>query len=395
MTAVVVMLFKVLSVLILGVFLILSCGKEIELDLEIAWPSGIYVDRVEDPNSGAIYRFGRLRQSTVAVRPHWENIGVVEDVLTVKETQDLIRAAENYALLNGWSKGRHVDYSIRPTKDHSVDTILNQTELASLKATLAEKLFPKFKRQYGLRPSLLRIEDLFITKYESTSKENALAPHIDKNPWSFVIALNDEFRGGGTYFLRHQRVWNVPQGAAVVFHGYQMHGGKAGNAFSSCPITLTCFCLYVYLFFIAYRIESGTRYILAGFCEYGNNTDEFFMTQYDPKYEGNAAAEGFHTGDLIIGLERCEFETIRPEPLEEGQCAAKAGVTETLVTRTLVPITTTTTDEEWAALAHSCEQLSPSSKAKMRVRRYVSDDMSSAHTTTIDTVTEAQQHQEL
>jgi hypothetical protein len=368
-TAVVVMVFNVLSVLILGVFLILSCGKEIELDLEIAWPSGIYVDRVEDPNSGAIYRFGRLRQSTVAVRPHWENIGVVEDVLTVKETQDLIRAAENYALLNGWSKGRHVDYSIRPTKDHSVDTILNQTELASLKATLAEKLFPKFKRQYGLRPSLLRIEDLFITKYESTSKENALAPHIDKNPWSFVIALNDEFRGGGTYFLRHQRVWNVPQGAAVVFHGYQMHG--------------------------AYRIESGTRYILAGFCEYGNNTDEFFMTQYDPKYEGNAAAEGFHTGDLIIGLERCEFETIRPEPLEEGQCAAKAGVTETLVTRTLVPITTTTTDEEWAALAHSCEQLSPSSKAKMRVRRYVPDDMSSAHTTTIDTVTEAQQHQEL
>lgn len=200
-------------------------AKEVELDLDIAWPSGIYVDSVTDPNTGGIYRFGRLRQSTVAVRPHWESVSVVENALTVKETQDLIRVAENYAKHHGWSKGRHVDYSIRPTKDHSLDTLLNQTELIALKEKLAEKLFPKFKRQYGLRPSLLRIEDLFVTKYDSVSKENSLAPHLDKNPWSFVIALNDDFTGGGTYFIRQQRVWNVPIGAAVVFHGYQMHGG--------------------------------------------------------------------------------------------------------------------------------------------------------------------------
>lgn len=218
-------LMSVLHFLLTFAIFVGALAKEIEIDLDIAWPSGIYVDAVTDPATGDIFRFGRLRQSTVGLRPHYETISVVENVLSVRETQDLIRAAEIYAKEFGWSKGRHVDYSIRPTKDHSIDTILNKTEVSILKMKLADTIFPKFKRQYGLRPSLLRIEDLFITKYDSVSKENSLAPHIDKNPWSFVVALNDDFKGGGTYFLRQQRVWNVPIGAAVVFHGYQMHGG--------------------------------------------------------------------------------------------------------------------------------------------------------------------------
>jgi hypothetical protein len=119
---------------------------------------------------------------------------------------------------------------------------------------------------------------------------------------------------------------------------------------------------------------------MAGFCEYGNNTDEFFLTQYDPQFEGHAAAAGFRTGDLIIGLERCVFESKRPESVEEGKCSAE-GVTEELVSRTMVPVTTTMTDSEWTTLAQSCEQLAPQSKAKMRVRRYVSDDTAAASST--------------
>lgn len=211
-------------VVVMGCFPLVA-AKEIEVDLQIGFPSGIYIDRVENPETGDIYRFGRLRHSTVAVRPNWEGIYVVEDVLSVKDTQSIIRTAEAHAKEHGWSKGRHVDYAIRPTKDLSMDTILSREELANLKNLLADKLFPKFKRQFGLRPSLLRMEDLFITKYDSLSKENSLAPHVDKNPWSFVIALNDDFTGGGTYFVRPQRVWSVPVGAATVFHGYQLHGG--------------------------------------------------------------------------------------------------------------------------------------------------------------------------
>lgn len=112
---------------------------------------------------------------------------------------------------------------------------------------------------------------------------------------------------------------------------------------------------------------------MAGFCEYGNNTDEFFLTQYDAKFDGNAAAAGFRTGDLIIGLERCSFERKTPSVAQEGQCSSE-GNQEELVSREMVPVTTTMTDQEWTELAQSCEQLSPSTKAKMRVRRYVQDE---------------------
>lgn len=125
---------------------------------------------------------------------------------------------------------------------------------------------------------------------------------------------------------------------------------------------------------LAYKIESGTRYILAGFCEYGNNTDEFFLTQYDAKYDGNAAAAGFRTGDLIIGLERCKFQRKTPPAVTEAQCSSE-GNQEELVSREMVPITRTMNDKEWTELAQSCEQLSPSTKSKMRVRRYVPDEI--------------------
>jgi hypothetical protein len=329
-------------------------SKEIEFELEIPYPSGIYIDKVEDPLTGEIYRFGRLRLSTVKVRPPWEGIFVIEDVLNITEASTLINKAESHAQLYGWSKGRHVDYHIRPTKDLSLSSFLSEIELQQLKARFNEKLFPRYKKQYTIRPTLLRIEDLFITKYESGSKENALAPHIDKNPWSFVIALNDNFDGGGTYFVRQQRVWKLPTGAAVIFHGYQMHG--------------------------AYKINNGIRYIIAGFCEYGNNTDAQFMAQYDPIYDGYAAQAGFRTGDLIIGIEKCEFQT--KESLDDdnnnnqnndnGKCTIE-GKEEVLISRTMVPITLQTTDEEWTSFTQSCEQIASENNIKMKVRRFVQD----------------------
>lgn len=347
-----------LLVLIIVVLDFLYAREEV-LDLDIAWPSGIYIDRVVNHENGEVYRFGRLKYSQVDLRPAWKNIYVVEDVLTVGAAYKLMKRVEDYAKDHGWSKQRHVDYNIRPTKDLSVQTVLNSTEMVLLKSQIAEKLFPVFKKQYGIRPSLLRIEDLFVTKYDSTSSESGLTSHSDKNPWSFVISLNEEFEGGGTFFSRSQRVWKVPTGAAIIFHGFQPHG--------------------------AYRVTSGSRFILAGFCEYGNDTHAQFMSQYDPVFDGQAAAAGFRTGDLIIGLERCEF---RQKPFidediigvshdgENGQpktCSSKQGRTDELVSRTMVDVTPHMTDEEWTALAQSCEQLASQVKTKFIVKRYVAD----------------------
>ena len=204
-----------------------SFGKEIELLLEIPMPSGIIIDRVEDPTDGGIYRFGRLRHSSVSIRPEWTGINVVEDVLTPSESKMIIDSAESFAKEHGWSKGRHVDYGIRPTKDLPMRSLFpSDAEYEWIENRFKEKIWPKFNMYYGINSSLLMIDDLFITKYSADSLTSSLAPHLDKSPWSFVIGLNDDFENGGTFFTTYQRVWKGPIGSAIIFHGYQLHGGK-------------------------------------------------------------------------------------------------------------------------------------------------------------------------
>lgn len=204
-----------------------SLSKEIELEFEIPNPSGIMIDRIEDPNDGSIYRFGRLRYSMVSVREEWTGINVIEDVFTPEETAEMTQKAEKYAKENGWSKGRHVDYGIRPTKDLPLRTLYPSDEdFQWIKDRFIEKVYPKYRMYYGINASLLLIDDLFITKYSADSMTASLAPHQDKSPWSFVISLNNQFEGGGTFFPKYQRVWKGPVGSAIIFHGYQPHGGK-------------------------------------------------------------------------------------------------------------------------------------------------------------------------
>jgi len=84
---------------------------------------------------------------------------------------------------------------------------------------------------------------MFIAKYES-SGQRSLAEHEDGSPWSFVLALNDGFSGGGTQFveLEGKPIMNASVGGAIGFCGRNRHCGQ--------PIT------------------SGVRYILAGFLSY-------------------------------------------------------------------------------------------------------------------------------
>jgi hypothetical protein len=43
--------------------------------------------------------------------------------------------------------------------------------------------------------------------------------------FSFVIALNQDFSGGGTYFFSTSQLMKAKTGGAVLFHGMHWHSG--------------------------------------------------------------------------------------------------------------------------------------------------------------------------
>lgn len=195
------------------------------IEIRIPWPSGIQVDKVQDA-SGGEYRFGRLQHNGVSLRPEWQAVNLVENVFSVEECKSIINQAERHAKAFGWSKGRHIDYDIRPTKDLPVDIIYeNEEELLVIYDRFETQIYPRIAMEYNISASLLHVTDLFITKYNASTRERLLGPHKDKSPWSFVIPLNGDFEGGGSYFFDKQELWKPPVGGAVYFSGSQLHGG--------------------------------------------------------------------------------------------------------------------------------------------------------------------------
>ena len=192
--------------------------------LTIPYPSGIEVDRVLQ-DGGMVLRIGRISHSAVALRPDWQGVHLLENVLTSKECENIIHLAEIHAAAHGWSRGRHIDYSIRPVKDLPVKSIFETPSgYAALVDRLEDKIFQGITDKFRFTTALT-IQDLFITKYEAGTEENLLGPHKDVSLWSFVVVLTVDYSGGGTYFFESQSMWRPPLGGALYFNGKNLHGG--------------------------------------------------------------------------------------------------------------------------------------------------------------------------
>lgn len=120
--------------------------------------------------------------------------------------------------------------------------------------------------------------------------------------------------------------------------------------------------LYLLFLYLAYPITSNSRYILAGFCDFGTIEEvgergyKEFLNYYDPFYDGYAAQAGFMTGDLIIGMSKCVKS-------KDGK-----------IKRKMVDITDLF-NEEFKKISMSCEENLPEDGLiSFRVRRLVPDD---------------------
>jgi len=339
-----------------------------DVQLSIPWPSGIVIDHVEQTSgSGTFYRFGRLQHNAVAIRPEWQPIREVSEVLSHEDCRRLISRAESYAdkkSTKGWNSTRHVDYQVRPVNDVDVGEMLSnlEEELQALLLRLHQQVLRPMADTWKLDYSQLIIDDLFINKYNASDPNQqklGLAPHHDKTLFSFVIPLNGAFDGGGTRFPLLEELHTPATGAALFFSGQHLHAGH--------PVT------------------AGVRYVLAGFCRYGDAKGGFHMPPhplYQAEYDGYAAQAGFRFGDLIVGLEEC---TLAPEEREKDASAdsdsarssssAAPGVQgvaqepKLRLVREMREVLPTMQPERWVELAQSCEKNNPGQPVSFVVRR--------------------------
>ena len=160
----------------------------------------------------------------------------LDGLIDPETCREIIRVAEKHAeQVGGWETQRHESY---PTTDF--DTADIPTLKFPIQNIVYRKIVPRMAKAYDLDPLKLGISEVFIAKY-APSGQRSLAQHVDGSDFSFVVALNDGFTGGGTKFVNGS-VKQPDMGSAVGFCGQTKHQGLA--------------------------VTSGTRYILAGFMTY-------------------------------------------------------------------------------------------------------------------------------
>ena len=168
----------------------------------------------------------------------------IPGVMSSSMCDDFVRRAEIHAtVVGGWETTRHDDY---PTTDFDTADIpdLRIPTETLVRTTIA----PAMARAFDLDPARLEISEVFLAKYAAKKgTQRRLRAHTDESEFSFVVALNDGYDGGGTRFTRSGIHARAAKGDGIMFCGKLRHEGMA--------------------------VTRGVRYILAGFMKYGAGCD--------------------------------------------------------------------------------------------------------------------------
>tara|TARA_B100002019_G_scaffold284826_1_gene293031 strand:- start:93 stop:803 length:711 start_codon:yes stop_codon:yes gene_type:complete len=161
---------------------------------------------------------------------------ILKNLVPDYKCNQLINEGEIYASKNKWSTKRHGNY---PTTDNKVDESWNCYKY--FENLVKTKVYDTLYELYKVDISKLYILELFLVKYDEKGQKS-LDFHIDETEFSFIITLNNDFKGGGTLFKNSNKLIKPNKGDCLVFSGRNKHKGNA--------------------------ISRGTRYILAGFIGY-------------------------------------------------------------------------------------------------------------------------------
>lgn len=180
-------------------------------------------------------------------------------LLTHQECQQVVAMAERAAQRNvpqdtsntsdpllqepvGWQKTRHGSY---PTTDLNLVTDpFTKEDRAWISDLLDRRLAPSMERFLGVPPAAIRMNDLFIVRYDA-GKRTHLANHTDDADISFNVLLTDDFEGGGTRFWHRATSRPFAHVEPTTAGMGLMHGAQIHHE--------------------GYHVSKGTRIILVGF----------------------------------------------------------------------------------------------------------------------------------
>lgn len=156
-----------------------------------------------------------------------QSVFIASNVIDAATCRNLIQWALDYALNNGgWTASRH--YSV-PTTDLPIHQVPNL--LGWFQDWMPRVLLPLLRDQFGIasygdEQPRFYVHDAFLVRYEATSSNRFLPLHYDESTHSCVLAINDDFDGGGSYVYDLKRSIAPPTGGMVSFLGNRcLHGG--------------------------------------------------------------------------------------------------------------------------------------------------------------------------
>ncbi len=165
---------------------------------------------------------------------------IIRNFLSKEECDAIIQEGEEYACYYGWTTKRHDDY---PTTDNSVTS--NWRCYDKIVSKIHNQLYPAYAKLFSIDSAKLYLEEIFLAKYDGNTPkaQKSLEPHVDGSEFSFIIALNNNYSGGGTHFIKQNKTIRLNTGDVVIFCGQTRHAGL--------------------------HVTEGIRYILPGFIYYG------------------------------------------------------------------------------------------------------------------------------
>ncbi len=249
---------KLICVLSVILLLLIICVYNIEESYEAPIPihkQQIYIDSLNDYHQNIIKNNNQkkglyysnksdeyeLCKLLYDPNKRQKKISLIPKFFTKDECQIIIKEAEEYANSNKWSVNRHKEY---PTTDNEITK--KWYSYNKIVYSIYDKIIPEIVKLFEINPQIVSVNEIFISKY-SMNGQKKLRTHRDGSEFSFIIALNDDYSGGGTKFENLNKTIEFNTGDCLVFCGQEKHKGI--------------------------KITSGTRYIIAGFLGIIKNDD--------------------------------------------------------------------------------------------------------------------------